>query len=887
MELARSLFEERDQRRLLTLLRTGQEETRIAVAEYLGTIGDESALPALQALAESWQGTGENPFQKSMEAVKSRLVEEPEVEAMPPISKVTESNLAAPEKVLAQMILKGVVRDEAGSPVEAVRVWGQSFSANLRLVPLAQETLTDGQGRFSLAVSEPVGREILYFDHPDYAMAWVNNLKTLVAAVPQKDLDMTLHSPVSVAGVVKDLEGLPIHDAAIEATVEFMTDQGSTILFLFLINGMADYTDSQGAFEIGRLPEQSRLHLKVSCKTYGLYSTQRGYHASQYPILAGDQTLEIVLEPGGFIHGQIIYEDGGAYTDPAVIMLETDDVQESFFHTDEEGRFTTTGLVPGAYRLHAMGSGKLLSMPLDVQVDLHADGTEAIVLIRQSRSVQVRIIEETTQGPLLGIYVYATSSDGAGQAIASGSTDVKGLCELNLPPGQYVIQAQGWQAGRIHHFTQEVTVLSDSKDLSVEIQVSGRPVIRGWLIDRDGLEVQGSVQIMGDTHATDAKGGFAIPEPFGGPMMDHLCYALDQTGKLGVSFFWKKSAQTDDLILVLEPLATVTGRVVDSAGNGLSNIKPELWSRTPSGGWQNRSMNPWKLTVGQDGIFVFANIPVGIPLDVHAEKPGFQGNAEVGDLIGGQTLDAGDVILRGLSGVDETTDWTGLIKGRVIDEEGKPVAGYEVNTSIGTTQYKDTTDRKGRFTLKGLPLGKRMRVGLYVPGYGHCSQNVTPDEINLEMQIFPQGWDLLGKEAPPLQVSRWFNRDSVTLTQLEGQVVLLQIGVLLPNYSQDMLLLKRLFDQYSGEGLEIIAVHQPLSVTWAGKVTESDIEQYLVDQPVPYTFCLDKGRSNGETYRQYDVKATPALYLIDKRGNVRISPTRDGLEAWIKQLLAE
>jgi hypothetical protein len=49
----------------------------------------------------------------------------------------------------------------------------------------------------------------------------------------------------------------------------------------------------------------------------------------------------------------------------------------------------------------------------------------------------------------------------------------------------------------------------------------------------------------------------------------------------------------------------------------------------------------------------------------------------------------------------------------------------------------------------------------------------------------------------------------------------------------------------------------------------------------------DRLIGNGAMYSLYDVKATPALYLIDKKGILRISPTQDNLEKWIRQLLAE
>jgi len=778
------------------------------------------------------------------------------------------------------------VKNEADEPVQGVHVWGQRMWGAMQFRLLPEETLTDAQGHFALAVNEPVAGTILYYDHPDYALGVTNDMDILLAK-PDRNVDVTLYAPASVAGVVKDVNGHPIGGAVIEATVEFKTNQWNDHLYLYSINGMATDTDDHGAFQIGRLPKQARLHLRISCDGYGLYSTQRDYHGNTYPILAGDKDLEIVLEPGGFIHGQIRYDDGRAHTDPAAIVLETHDVQESFCHTDGQGRFTTTGLIPGTYRLSAISSGsEVLCAPVEVVVDLSSEGNEVVFLIHEASPVQVRVVDEKTQRPLPEVFVYAQASKGASQTVATGRTDAKGLCRLNLQPGQYVVEAQGWQAGRIHSFFQEVVVLSDSKDLSVEIAISKRPHIQGWLVDRKGFAVQGFVQIDG-THMTDANGLFSVPEPFGDLMEDHLCYAFDQTRQLGVGFFWSKSEKTGDLVLVLEPVATVTGRVMNADGTVCVDVAPQLWTRTSGGGWRNSAKNPWQLKVGQDGVFVFTNVPVGMPVDVHAEKPGFQVTAKLGDLSGGQTIDTGDVALKGISGIDETTDWTGILKGRVIDEEGNPVVGYKVDTGIGTSRFEDSTDRKGRFELKGLPLDKRLYVGLYVPGYGHCYQNVTPDGNDLVIQIFPQGWDLLGKKAPPLKISRWFNSDPETLTHLNGQVVLLQIGVLLPNYSRDLSRMLELVDKYADQGLEIIAIHQPLRVTWAGKVSEVDIEQYLIDQAVPFAFCLDKGGSNGETYAQYDVKATPALYLIDKTGHVRISPTPDNLDTWVKQLLAE
>ena len=83
-------------------------------------------------------------------------------------------------------------------------------------------------------------------------------------------------------------------------------------------------------------------------------------------------------------------------------------------------------------------------------------------------------------------------------------------------------------------------------------------------------------------------------------------------------------------------------------------------------------------------------------------------------------------------------------------------------------------------------------------------------------------------------------------------------------------------------------MHKRLDVTWTGEVTEADIVEYIARHNIIYPFGIDEDTSgNGATYSLYDVKATPALYLIDKEGFIRISPKRDELDNWIDQLLAE
>jgi hypothetical protein len=307
----------------------------------------------------------------------------------------------------------------------------------------------------------------------------------------------------------------------------------------------------------------------------------------------------------------------------------------------------------------------------------------------------------------------------------------------------------------------------------------------------------------------------------------------------------------------------------------------------------------WNLTVDSEGYFQFDGVPAGVEMKVFVEKPGYQGRVELGFIEPGQIVDAGDVVLKRLYGFkDDKINWTGTLSGRVIDENNLPVVGLKIDTGVGMDRFEDITDWNGRYTLKGLPKEKKLNVGGYKEGYGHCYSNVVADGNDFDMQIFPQGWELLDKPAPGFFVEKWFNAEPKTLDQYQGKVLLLQIGVLLPNYRDKYREIEKVYNKYTDKGLEVVAVHQRLQVDWAGEVTEENILDFIEKYKVPFAFCIDdksekvrdiakETTGNGAMYSLYDVKATPALYLIDKWGVLRVSPKDNDLEDWIKALLSE
>ena len=424
-------------------------------------------------------------------------------------------------------------------------------------------------------------------------------------------------------------------------------------------------------------------------------------------------------------------------------------------------------------------------------------------------------------------------------------------------------------------------------------------LVKGQLVNKDGKQVKGFITTMFGKIQTDEKGEFLVSSNSQRkPIGIQVSYAFSKDKKLSRGFFWKYDDEPNTLEIVVEPLATITGRVVDKNGAGIGDVKPGI-DVLLGGGMSGRvSKNEWLTTINKDGKFKFEGVPVGLPMRIFVGKPGYQGWLDLPELKAGETTEAGDIMLKPLSGYEDGgTEWTGVLSGQVINEKNKPMAGLRISCQPGGKFVETKTNRKGRYTLKGLPKGKKVRGSVYAKGYGHTRFETVINGNEVDIQLFPQGWDLLNKKAPGLFVRKWLNTEPLRLEQYHGKIVLLQLGVYLPYYLNHFELLEKIQKKYGSEVIEVIIVHQKLHAEYG--VTERDITEFIKKHKINSPFGIDDSSDkvrdlaprrligNGAMYSLYDVKATPALYLIDKKGILRISPTEDNLEQWIKRLLAE
>lgn len=839
-----------------------------------------------------------------------QIVKQPETVESP--EQIAASQPMEPEAISAKkeentITYKGIVTDELGNPVGNVHVWSHSYTYGIQFSGIEADTTTDDKGNFTIGPviagsEENVLQRYIIFEHLDYAIGWVDP-SDLKKMAEQKDpiIQTTLHAPSLIAGSVTDSDGNPITDAVVEIHLQCINEKQYDYFFMRKLNDMAQFTDDNGLFIFERLPKNARISLTISHKDYAFYSTEFAYpDRDEYVIKTDDQDIQITMEPGGSIKGRFIYEDGKPFKGEKVLLYIANSTgMLTLAQTDLDGRFQTCALPDNTYMVKPL-TGSFIKQKLfcrtltDVNVSLDTGATEIDMIVQKPLPVTVTIFDSQSGLPLQNISVSAILNHiyelKGSVPEASARTDEQGKCILAVAPDKYQITARGHKNNAFHDFTKELVVTADSKDLSVEIEITPPDVVWGTLYDSQGNPLQGTVSLASQKEKTDTSGNFELSLEWARDMEVYIGFARDETKELSTVFSWNKLDNIYDLQLTLDKPATITGKMTDPDGNPITDAKIKLYIKTGNGGSRGLGKHQWLQKIDPDGSFVITNIPTGLQYHVFAERPGWQGSHDVLDIKPDQKVNIGNLTLKPLMGFEGDVDWTGVLNGTVIDEFGKPVPGLKVHASIGTVQFDDKTDRRGRFTLRKLPKGKNITCDVYLAGYGHQLAKATIDGTHLEIQMFPQGWDIIGKPAPELHVKKWMNLDEdITMENYKGYVTLIQVGVMVRSYGDDLKLTRKMLDKYHDKGFEVIAIHHSLPIGWGAKITEQNILDYIDNTGIDYPVGIDAkdGSGNGSMYSQYKVQATPAFYLIDKKGLLRISPKRSELEDWIKRLLKE
>jgi thiol-disulfide isomerase/thioredoxin len=137
--------------------------------------------------------------------------------------------------------------------------------------------------------------------------------------------------------------------------------------------------------------------------------------------------------------------------------------------------------------------------------------------------------------------------------------------------------------------------------------------------------------------------------------------------------------------------------------------------------------------------------------------------------------------------------------------------------------------------------------------------------------------EMVGRQAPPLEVEKWYNSQAGGLDR-KGKVILLDFfGVWCRPCMAKIPFIKELHKQYSDRGLIVIGVHTAQS--------SEKIPEFISRDDIKYTIAVDE---HGINAKSFNVFFYPTVVLIDRKGVIKaVNPSEMELKDLLTSLLEQ
>ena len=141
-------------------------------------------------------------------------------------------------------------------------------------------------------------------------------------------------------------------------------------------------------------------------------------------------------------------------------------------------------------------------------------------------------------------------------------------------------------------------------------------------------------------------------------------------------------------------------------------------------------------------------------------------------------------------------------------------------------------------------------------------------------------------KAPDISSTQWINSDPLDWEKLKGKVVIVEFWTFdCYNCKNVEPYIKTWYQKYQTKGLEIVGVHSP---EFDHERDINNVQEYVKDHAITYPVAID---NDFQIWRRFSNRYWPAMYIVDKKGNVRYRFIGEGnyqkIEKAINKLLAE
>ncbi|HLU39862.1 MAG TPA: carboxypeptidase regulatory-like domain-containing protein, partial [Planctomycetota bacterium] len=606
--------------------------------------------------------------------------------------------------------IAGVVQNEAGVPIEGVRVMVSTARLSLWFGPGSAALVTDARGRFERGGLSP-GKYTITTASPEYMPGELE--LTLDEGERRSDVVLTLAAGKAIAGIVVDDLGTPL--AGMKVAAERARELSPGVRIRSSNTAEAATTDAAGRFVLRGL----------DAATADVTAWGPGHVRATVPgVAVGTSDLTVRLDRYGSIAGRVVDAAGSGVAGSSVRVRSAGAAgfgpifePEDTVQTDADGRFIVAQVVPGSAVVVVEGKEHAIaeSSPVDVRPGQRTDGVE--IVVQRGASVLVTVTDAAGR-PIAGAKVAVREPEATVQpaafggmrrgmrvrrgpeagnvafddpgARATGTTGADGKVTIaGLQPGQLVVHATH---ERYAGATTPVLTLEAAGEVRAELTLHAGGFLNVQAVDTQGdplpgasFRLRGPLDGEAEPRTEDARcddAGLArvgpllpgrwrvalvaAPRPIdlGGGMPMMVLTGEPREFAETATTVEVTAEQTTDVRLVRPQLATLRGTVSDAQGRVAGakiRVAENSGPALPFGGGATA-------TTAADGTFSISDLASGKYVLSYGYGDALAMCEEPLEIAAGQVLVERTLVLR-----------TGAIKLCVRGEDGEPVAGARVN----------------------------------------------------------------------------------------------------------------------------------------------------------------------------------------------------------------
>jgi len=600
--------------------------------------------------------------------------------------------------------IEGKVLTPDGQPAAGARVFTDWLFLEPIFERIAAETTTAEDGSFSLQIhaeGKPRNSGGVTAIKDGLGLGW-----GYLALDKRERLEIKLNEEAPLAGLIRNQAGDPIPAATVSLHAVRGDDIGSGASFR---GQLQTTTNTDGAFALGGLP---------AGREYSLIISATGYATMYWPSGAVDDAgkLMVVLPLQAVITGTVT-RGGAPVPDVRVGSQQTNESSVGpppllgsrertgsgsswgSALTDDDGRYRIAALYPGAYNVcpdPPDGWTAVAHEGVRCKAGQILDNTNFQLI--EGGLVTGTVTDADTGEPVARIPIafYGPARPSSGAWCQVTKTDENGQYQFRLPPGKNKVNVQASDADP-NPSRQFVDVVAGQTITGIDFQLVGQVTIAGTVVGPELKPVPdvsiGGISDFRRPPRTDQNGHFEFKmAPSELPILLDI-HAPDR-GLLG------QLAVTDadeDLYVVLDPQAVLTGTVLSVNGEGIGDVRIVCrYEAQHPRGYQRPYTTAGAATDG-DGRFELGMLPAEVELTLYIE-------GDVGKYIR-QTQWPEDLVMMAGQKSDVGTavvDMTGrTLRGRVMDADR--VLQPDCLVADLRSSAKARTNELGVFDLAGIP----------------------------------------------------------------------------------------------------------------------------------------------------------------------------------------